>query len=299
MAEIGLIGLGTIGEPMAGRLVDAEYDVVVYDVRDEPMERVEAAGGQPCCSAQDLAESAEIVLLSLPGPSEVRDVVLGTNGILSALDQDTVVIDTTTSSPSLTDELARELRAKNVQLLSAPVSGGKTRVRDGELSVMVGGDPDVLALCKPYLETFAGSIIHVGKQPRHGHLMKLLNQYLCLSAMITTSETIALGEDAGIDMGTMLDVFNESSGRNFRTEHTFPTEILTDEYDIGGSFRLIEKDIRTVVNYSRDAQMMLLLGSSVHHVIAQARSFYGDDEDFSHLYPFVADVMDLNDDAGK
>lgn len=292
MATIGFVGLGTMGGPMAEHLVNAGHDLTVYDIDDDAVARLTDAGASAASSPEAVANQSSVVFTSLPRPEHVELVVVGDDGLQKGLDAGDVLIDLSTSTPGTTEQIADKLAELNVAMLGAPVSGGRTGSENGTLSVMVGGDGTILEACQPYLSAFAADIIHVGDESSHGHAMKLLQNYLNFTAMVATAEATVLGEKAGLDMETMLEVFNASSARSVATEVKFPEHVLPETYDRGFTLALTEKDISLLVKYAEEYNAPLMLGGTVRNLIGYARSELGGDSDQTLLYEYFKETMD-------
>lgn len=283
MGCIGFIGLGTMGSPMANHLLDDGHDLVVFDVIEETMEPFASAGARTVDQAADVAELADVVFLSLPKPEDVERVVLGE--LASELSPGDVVVDMSTSLPSVTSHIADELPAE-VSMLGAPVSRGKSGAEAGTLAVLVGGDDAIVEACRPLFDAFATDVIHVGDQPKHGHVVKLLNNYVSFAAMLATCEAAALGEQSGLDLAPMMEALNESSGRNSATERKFPDYIIPETYDAGFPLELVKKDLRLFTTFGEQADAPILLGEVVSQLIGYAHAEHGGDADQTRLYDF-------------
>lgn len=288
MCSIGFVGLGDMGGPIASHLVDAGHDVKAYDVRDSAVEAIVDAGAEGASEAADVAEDTDVVLLSLPGPDAVESVV---DEIATVLSPGSVVVDLSTSLPGLTDEIADRLDDSGVEVLGAPVSGGRAGAREATLTVMVGGDPDVVDTCRPFLSAFSNRTFHVGRRPGHGHAVKLLNNFLSFTGLLAACEALVLGELVGLEPGVMLDVFNASSGRNSATESKLPEQVLTGEFDMGFALGLAEKDVRLFTEFGAEHDTVLLVGPLVRGLYGYARSDLGADSDTTRVYQFVERMM--------
>lgn len=288
MTTLGFIGLGDMGGQMAGHLAAAGNEVRGYDVDEERLAAAADAGVTPADDATEAIADAAVVFLSLPGPDTVETVV---DDVESALDPEAVVVDTTTSTPLTTERLATKLSGRGTDVLSAPVSGGKSGAAAGDLSVMVGGDRALFEACEPLFETFADDIFYVGPDPGDGHAVKLLNNYLSYTALLATSEAVVLGDIAGLDRKLLLEVFSASTGRNSATDEKLPDQVLTGNYDTGFPLDLTEKDVRLFAQFGDEFGTPLLLGNVVRHLIGYARSHLGDDADMTRVYDFVEDMM--------
>ncbi|GAA2090036.1 3-hydroxyisobutyrate dehydrogenase [Pseudolysinimonas kribbensis] len=237
--NIGFIGLGNMGGRMTGCIVRAGQAVLGYDAKTE---NIAAAGATPADSAAAVMAGADVVLLSLPDSRVVEAVVYGDSGILAAAREGQVVIDLSTSAPDSTRAIAADFAARGVRFLDAGISGGAAAAEKGQLTLMVGGDADALASVDDVLGYFASNIFHIGESGA-GHTTKLLNNFLNAVALSATAEVMVAAKKAGLDLATVLDVFNKSSGVNFATINRFP-KIITGDYLKGGlTNTLMLKDV--------------------------------------------------------
>jgi 3-hydroxyisobutyrate dehydrogenase-like beta-hydroxyacid dehydrogenase len=288
MPEIGFIGLGNMGGPMATHLVEDGVDVTVFDLDSAAVEALTAVGAMAANDAPSLAVGSDVVFLSLPDPGAVVAVV---DDIEDALEPGTILVDMTTSTPKTTTDIADRLAEREVDVLGAPVSGGRAGAKAGTLTVMVGGDAAVFEACEPYFHSFAATVRHVGEQPGHGHAVKLLNNYLSFTAFMATSEAVILGSQVGLDRQTLVEVFTESSGRNSATDDKIPNYVLTGEYDLGFPLSLMTKDIRLFTEFGDEFDTPLAIGSHVRQLIGYGRSALGDDADMTEMYDFFEEMM--------
>ena len=288
METLGFVGLGRMGRPMAAHLVAAGHDVVVYDRRREAIEDV--ADASSADSAAEVGDVAAVVFLSLPGPKAVEAVA---GELAATLDEGSIVVDTTTSTPETTRTVADRLAERDVTVLGAPVSGGTAGAVEGTLTAMVGGEAAAVERCRPMLEAFASDVVHVGPDPGHGHAVKLLNNYLSFSAMVATSEAVALGRSAGLDLETMCAVFNASTGRNSATEDKFP-DFVAEGRDVGFSLSLMEKDARLLMRFADENDVSLPLAGLVRSEVGRTRSRYGTDGDMTDVYDYVREATGID-----
>jgi 3-hydroxyisobutyrate dehydrogenase-like beta-hydroxyacid dehydrogenase len=238
---IGFVGLGQMGGPMSRRLLAAGHELVAYDEREEAVQALVPEGAQPAGSPAEVAERAEVVLVSLPTPEVVRAVALGRDGLIQGSAMRTYV-DLSTTGQAVAMEVAAALAGRGVVTLDAPVSGGVRGAREGTLSVMAAGPTAELERVRPLLEVF-GRVFHVGEHPGLGQLMKLANNFLSATAIVATAEAIALGVKGGLDPETMIAVINASTGRNTASEDKFPHQVLTGSYAAGFTAGLLTKDL--------------------------------------------------------
>lgn len=288
MTDVGFIGLGNMGGPMAEHLLDAGHDVTVYDVDPDSREQFAGTDATVADGPAAVAGASEVTFLSLPGPEAVREVVAGDGGIVDDIGEGATLVDTTTSTPKTTNDVADLLAERDVTVLGAPVSGGTSGAREGTLTTMVGGDRATYEACTELFSAYATDSYHVGDAPGDGHVVKLLNNYLSFLGLLGASEAVALGERAGLDAGTMVEIFNRSTGRNAATEEKFPEQIIPERYDLGFPLALMYKDVRLFSEFADDADAPVLLGDTVRNLIGYAREELGPEADMSRIYQFMA-----------
>lgn len=237
--RIGFIGLGNMGGRMTGCIVRSGRPVLGFDAKAA---NIEASGAAPAESAAAVAEQSDVLLLSLPDSRVVEAVLLGDDGVLSRIRPGQVVVDLSTSSPDSTRRLEALVRERGAAYLDAGISGGAAAAEKGALTLMVGGDAAALERVQPVLGLFSTHVFHVGDSGA-GHTTKLLNNFLNAIALSATAEVMVAAKKAGLDLATVLEVFNASSGVNFATLNRFP-KIITGDYLKGGlSNTLMLKDV--------------------------------------------------------
>ena len=236
----GFVGLGNMGRPMATNIAAAGFDLRCFDAAGtESRLPPDARAG---ASVADLAAETDTMLLSVPDGAIVRSIVAE---VVAARDRRvTTVIDLSTVGPDVAGRAAATLAPLGITYVDGPVSGGATGARNRTISLMFGGPADVLDRHRPLLESFAGNVFHVGTRAGQGQAMKLLNNYLSATALAASSEALAFGLAQGLDLRTMLDVVNVSTGRNSATADKFPNRVLTGTYDAGFHTALMAKDVR-------------------------------------------------------
>jgi 3-hydroxyisobutyrate dehydrogenase len=241
--RIGFIGLGNMGVPMARRLVNAGYELVVSDALPDAVERF--AAGSKCeraSSPKSLGERCPVIITMLPNGQIVREVLLGADGVALHLAPGSVVIDMSSSSPLGTRELAADMAKRGIPLIDAPVSGGVKKAADGTLAIMVGGEAEPVARVKPILEVM-GKVFTTGKSGS-GHAMKALNNFLSAANLAVAAEAVIAGQRFGLDPANMISILNASTGRNTGTDSKFPNNVLPRTFDSGFALGLMAKDLR-------------------------------------------------------
>jgi 3-hydroxyisobutyrate dehydrogenase len=237
--KIGFIGLGNMGGRMTGSIVRTGHEVIGYDAKTD---NIGLAGATPASSVADLAARTDVVLLSLPDSKVVEAVVYGESGLLASVHSGQVVVDLSTSAPDSTRRIAVDFAAKGVSYLDAGISGGAALAEKGQLTLMVGGDSAALDEVREVLDLFSRDVFYTGDSGA-GHTTKLLNNFLNAVALSATAEVMVAAKKAGLDLATVLEVFNKSSGVNFATLNRFP-KIITGDYLKGGlTNTLMLKDV--------------------------------------------------------
>lgn len=198
MKRIGFIGLGIMGRPMALNLVKAGYALTVFDINPEPVQALVAAGAQAGASNADVAAKSEVLITMLPNSPEVKEVVLGQDGVLEGAQRGTIVVDMSSIAPLVSQEVAARLEAKGVAMLDAPVSGGEPKAIDGTISIMVGGRQEVFDQVKEMLLVMGASAVLVG-DIGSGNTTKLANQIIVALNIAAMSEAMVLATKAGVD----------------------------------------------------------------------------------------------------
>ena len=282
MAVVGFVGVGRMGGPMASRLLDAGYELCIYDVSAEAMKPFAARGAQIAASPAEVASQAEIILVSLPTPDIVREVALGGNAGIINGSKVRLMIDLSTTGPGVATEVAGQLAERRIGWVDAPVSGGVTGARAGTLAVMVSCPKATFAEIEPILTTF-GKTFFTGEKPRLGQSAKLANNLLAAAAMVATSEVMAMGVKAGLDPKVLLDIINASSGRNSATQDKFPRAILPRTFDFGFATGLSYKDVRLCVEEAEAMGVPMVLGGTVREMLAVTRARFGAASDFTHI----------------
>lgn len=268
MKRVAFIGLGVMGYPMAGHLHKAGYDVAVYNRSAEKSKRwVEEFGGSAYPTPKAATENAEFVFCCVGNDDDLRQVVLGTEGIASALAPNAVLIDHTTASAEVAREIADLLQEQGAQFLDAPVSGGQQGAENGALTVMIGGDAAVFEKAKPVIDVFARSAQLMGPVGS-GQLCKMVNQ-ICIAGLVQgLAEGLHFAEQAGLDGNKVVDVIGKGAAQSWQMDNRHQT-MLADQYDHGFAVDWMRKDLSIVLQEARTN------GASLP-VTALVDQFYGD-----------------------
>ena len=285
---VGFVGLGAMGAHMVARLIDAGHDLAVFDTRAEAMAPHVARGARACASARAVADAADTVLVSLPTPDVVRAVA----GELAHGDAIAAFVDLSTTGPEVAAEVAAMLGAAGVACLDAPVSGGVAGAQAGTLTIMSAGDEALFESLHPLLDALGRNVVLVGAEPGQGQLAKVLNNLLSASAIAITGEALALGVHGGLSAGTLLDVFNSSSGRNTASADKFPKHVLPRTFGVGFRLELMHKDVQLCLAEARRQEVPMALGGAVGELWARAAASAAAGADCTEI------VRMLEEDAG-
>jgi 3-hydroxyisobutyrate dehydrogenase len=272
---VGFVGLGNMGAPMAGRLVEAGFAVRGYDASAAARERFPHA-------VDSLGEvAAETVVLMLPDSSAVRRVLLE-ESLLAALDAGARVIDMSSSEPTETRALAGEAGQHGVELLDAPVSGGVAGAREGTLTIMAGGPPESVAACRPLLEAMGSNVMHVGPVAA-GHALKALNNLLSATSLLVSSEALLIGRRFGLDPEVMVDTLNRSTGRSWSTQTKLPRFVLPRDWTSGFPMRLMVKDLQIALGLAEATGAPTPLARAGLELWERAAADLGEDADHTEI----------------
>ncbi|MFO0690720.1 MAG: NAD(P)-dependent oxidoreductase [Myxococcota bacterium] len=245
--EVGFIGLGNMGEPMATNLAKAGFALTVYDVRPEPLERLARLGAHVARSPREVGERSEIVSCVVVDGAQVESVFLGSgagDGFLEGARPDAIFLIHSTVSPLTCRKLADAARAKPVHVVDASVSGGEERSAAGTLSLMVGGEAAVVERCRPVFDVIGEHVYHVGGLGQ-GLAAKLCNNLILLATMQTLEEAIGIAGAAGVDAKTMIEIARTSTGDSWAVRNFFATREMMQRHPQGpaGARKIGVKDL--------------------------------------------------------
>ena len=284
-AHFGFIGLGNMGTPMAGRLLEAGHTLSIYDVRPEALAPLIAKGATAATSAAAVASAVETVFVSLPTPDIVREVALGASGVASGNRVKTFV-DLSTSGARMAQEVAKGLAGHDIAAIDAPVSGGVIGAQKGTLALMVSGPRERCAALGPAFDAI-GRYFWLGEAPGLGQTMKLCNNLMAAANFAITSEAVVMGVKAGLDAEQMIEVINAASGRNSASEGAFPRAVLGRSFDLGFATGLMYKDVKLYLDEASALGVPVWVSAAVVQMWRLAATQLGPDSDFSNLVKCV------------
>ena len=283
--DIGFIGLGNMGGPMARRLIEAGHKLVVYDTRNDAVAPLVALGAQLASSPADVADRVETVMASLPSLQISKKVALEEGGVIHGKRVKRFV-DLSTTGSRVAAEICAEFAKKNIVQIDSPVSGGVGGATRGTLAVMVSGPQADIDVVKDALSVF-GKVFVIGHKPGMAQTMKLANNFLSATAMAATSEAVAMGVKAGLDPKVMIDVINAGSGRNTASEGKFPQTILPRTFNYGFGTALMLKDVRLCAEEARELDVPSAVMRAVLEQWEMTNSEFGGDSDFTAIVKMI------------
>ena len=264
--NVGFIGLGNMGHPMAANILKAGYNLTVYDIRREMGQNLEAAGATWALSPKDVAAQSEVVLSSLPGPQEVEVVVLDDEGVFAGLNSECAYIDLSTNSPTTMRKIAEIGASRGFHVLDAPISGGVFGARDGTLTVFVGGEQEDFERFQPLLRSIGENIAYMGPSGS-GNVTKLVNNFILFMNFAGICEGMAIGAKAGIHPQALLDVIKTSTGDSMYLRRT--VGLLLEGEDVYSAADLAVKDVHLAVELGKELGVPLEVGPLVEDIFAR------------------------------
>jgi 3-hydroxyisobutyrate dehydrogenase len=288
MTSIAFVGLGNMGLPMVANLIKVGHRVHAADVRREAVEAAVAQGALGAESAAEATGQAEIVITMVPNSPEVEIAYLGPKGVLEGVRPGQMAIDMSTIDPATTRKVGARLEAAGVRMLDAPVSGGVPGAVAGTLTIMVGGDPDVVARARPILGAMGKNIVHVGPLGS-GEVAKICNNLLAGVSMIAAAEAFTIGVRAGVDPKILHDVIRTSSGDCWAIEHNCPVPGLVPksasnrDFAAGFMTDLMAKDLSLARAAARDLGVPCFTGALAHDLYMLASRHGLGRKDFSSV----------------
>src|SRR3974390_2824635 len=277
--DIGFIGLGKMGFPMARRLIEAKHQLVVFDTRKEALDKLVALGAQAATSPREVADRTETVMASLPSLQASLEVATSAGGVIEGRRVKRFV-DLSTVGSQMAVRIHDLLAARGIIQLDSPVSGGVAGAEKGTLAVMVSGPRGEFETVKGALEVI-GKPFYIGAKPGFGQTMKLANNFLSPTAMVATSEAVVMGVKSGLDPKVMIDVINAGSGMNTASRDKFPRSVLPRSFDFGFATGLMVKDVRLAIEEMKGLGLKMEVAEAVGRLWETVIKEQGADSDFT------------------
>ena len=284
---VGVIGLGNMGRGICKNIAKSGHDVLVWDVSEAACDAQTSIA--KITPPQQMAAQANLIIFVVPGSEQIDEIL---DPILKNGGDDLILWDFTTSDPVYTKKLAQRAEAAGVPYMDAGMTGGGAKGADeGTMTLMIGGDFDVLERSRSVLEACAGKLIHLGPSGA-GHTMKVVHNLITHTNFLACSEAGRLAEAAGIELADMIKVFNAGNARSFISERRFPDHILSETWDGRSRIFNLHKDVGMAVALSKELGSPMRLGHQTLAWIQAAMDADMEDEDFTRLYPALDKLTD-------
>jgi len=261
MEKIGFIGLGIMGKPMARNLIKAKYPLVVHDRNRGPVDELAAEGATPATSSKEVTEQSDVVITMLPDSPDVEKVVFGKDGVLEGVSSGMLFIDMSTIAPATARSVYETLKAKGVESLDAPVSGGEVGAKEATLSIMVGGIEDAFQRAMPIFEVMGKNIVLIG-EPGAGQVTKACNQIVVGVTIQAVSEALILARKSGVDPARVREALLGGFAKS-RILELHGQRIIDRTFQPGFRIRLHRKDLGIALQTGRELSLPLMTTSTV------------------------------------
>lgn len=270
MEKIGFIGLGLMGLPMSKRLLSANYELVVYNRSQKPVEELVKMGAERAASPKEIAERSGIVFTMLPDSPDVKRVLLEADGVVEGMKPGGMVVDCSTISPLVEVEIAESLRQRKIEMLDAPVTGGTTGAEKGTLTFMVGGKKEAFDRCLPLFKAMGRSIFHMGDLGM-GSFTKICNQMAVSLNLLGTCEALLLASKAGLDVRKVLEVLGTGGASSYQLVNLGPKMVERD-FRPGFKIAQFKKDLRIAREISENLRLPTLGAGLTYELLKAAHS---------------------------
>lgn len=253
--NVGFIGLGIMGAPMAANLLKAGFTVTVWNRTPSRMGSLVEAGARPAASPAEVAAASEVSVSCVTNSADVQAIALGKGGVIEGANPGSVYIDCSTIAPQVARTVAAELAGKGIAMLDAPVSGGDVGAKAGTLAIMVGGEAETFDRCLPVLQAMGKTIVHVGPNGA-GQVVKLCNQVAGGLNLLAAAEAVNLARRSGVDPAKMLEVVSAGAAGSWMLTNLGPRAVAGD-YAPGFMVDLMQKDLRLVLDAANESHTPL------------------------------------------
>ncbi len=296
--RIGFVGLGIMGRPMAKNLMAAGYEMVVHNRSHEKAEALAANdSAEVADSPREVAERCAVVITMLPGPPEVERVVAGEDGLLAGAEEGSLIVDMSTSSPTLAEDLARRAGERGIGMLDAPVSGGDVGAIEGTLSIMAGGSEEDFERARPLFGVMGKTVTHTGP-PGTGQVVKACNQVVVALAIEAVSEALVLGSKAGVDPAKILGVLSGGLAGN-RVMEVKRKNFLGQDFEPCGKVDFHRKDLGIALSAAREYGVALPAAAVVDQMFGVLSAKGRGGWDHSALLTLIEDLSSMSNGVGN
>jgi 3-hydroxyisobutyrate dehydrogenase-like beta-hydroxyacid dehydrogenase len=268
--KVGFIGVGMMGGPMCGNVLKKGHQAVIFDINQDAIARMKGMGAGVGASAKDVAAQVDVVFTSLPMPADVEKVIMGPDGIAAGAKPGTIIADMSTNAPAVVQRLAKELAAKGITLIDAPVSGGVDGAEAASLAIMCSGDKAAYDKVKPVLDCMGKNVFHLGAIGM-GNVAKLVNNMVSFCNLVTACEAMALAKRGGLDPDVMAAVMMTASGDSASLKRV-KRKAIRGDFKQEFALNLAYKDLGLALDLGRETGTPLSAGSHAFTLMQNARS---------------------------
>ncbi|MCA1719373.1 MAG: 2-hydroxy-3-oxopropionate reductase [Actinobacteria bacterium] len=288
-ARIGFVGLGIMGQPMAQNLVEAGHELVLYNrTREKAEELANEGGAEVADSPKEVAEKSDVIITMLPDSPQVEEVVAGEGGLFEGIKEGTLLVDMSTISPMVTEELAAEAKERGASMLDAPVSGGQPGAEEGTLSIMVGGSEEDFERAKPLFDVMGSAATHVGPTGA-GQVVKACNQIVVALTIEAVSEALVLGSKAGVKPEKVVEALSGSLAGSAVMEAK-KEKFFDRDFDPGFRIELHHKDLGIALATGREYGVSLPVTAIVDQMLEALKAKGRGDRDHSAILTQIEDL---------
>jgi 4-hydroxybutyrate dehydrogenase/sulfolactaldehyde 3-reductase len=292
MANIGFIGLGRMGGPMARNIIKAGHTVAVYDASQDTLDTFRDTNAKRATSPRDAAEGTTAVVTCLPTSTDVHSAVLGTDGAAEGMAPGAVVIDTTTANPMESKATAAALAKKGLGMIDAALARPYWDAEAGTMVFLVGGSEADIAAARPILETMGSELIVCGPQGS-GTTVKVINNYMTVMGSVIAGEALALGRKQGIDRDLLVNVLQQTVAGRGALNVVYPVRVLAGDLSPLFAYRLAHKDLGLSLELGRELGVPLKSGEGGYETMSEGEKFGRMDQDFSAVLLVLEEMMGL------
>jgi 3-hydroxyisobutyrate dehydrogenase-like beta-hydroxyacid dehydrogenase len=284
--QVGYLGVGNMGQPMAEKLLDGGHDLIVFDISEAAMQPLLLRQARRASSPKDVGDQCEIVAVSLPTLAAFRAAVLGPEGLAAGRSLK-VLLNTCTVGVPFLREVEAALAPNGVMIVDCPISGGPAGARAGTLSVMVSGDPGAVEKVRPLISLWGRTLTIAGDKPGAAQVLKLTNNILFAVSLAATSEAFVMGAKGGLDPEVMVNAINAGSGRNGATLTVMPNAVLDRSFGYGAALHILMKDIDLAIAQGEELGIPMWVCQAARLVYKHAMFEGAGDDDISTLIRHV------------
>ena len=294
MKKIAFIGLGTMGTPMAKRLLESGHKVKIFDISKEALSKFTEENVIISASPEDACSEVDFCITMLPRSEDVQEAILGSKGAKNTLKRKSLVIEMSTIYPEVTKNIHNELASKDINMIDAPVGRTPREAATGELLIIAGGNNENIKKAQPILKLMGNDIVHVG-EICSGIKMKLVNNYMSMVGMVMTAETILFAKKAGIDENKAVKIIQSTAAGKGQINVNFPKKVLAGDISPDFPLSMGLKDISLALKLGEKNGLPLNLGRISKEYFALAKKFNREDQDCTAMLHLIEEINNLKE----